>query len=441
MQSETRSSERPTPRYQGAAKSGQREVIRALYDRICNSYQTGDKVAYTFVQPGAPELMRSFGLHAVALPEIQALQCAVKGVHGNLIAKAQEAGYSDDVCGYIHIDVGLMESGLQHPFGKIPPPDIVVCPTDCNTWIKWSEIWAERFHAPVFLLDHPIRFRNLDSYWGSEDFNRDRRYLLSQLEDLIAGLEKLTGKKFDPDRLAECEQNSNRVADLWDEIRAMNRRIPAVWDGHEDALYYMGAGISGRGSALPVAFFEAVKKELEERIQLGLYPAAPQKFRIGVTLAPCWSKLPAFISLFKKRAAAVVWTGYSDFLTTRGHRYDPSRPLESLAEGFLMYNVRGNNYRGVDWLPHIEEAYREFHLDGIVLHVIKSCRNASTGIADYRNHLQRQGIPTVVVESDLVDNRYFSEAQMRNRIDAFLEALEHRKLTGGESHKHDSPDR
>src|SRR3972149_10501021 len=117
MQSETTSSERPTPQHQGAAKSGQRELIRALYDRICNSYQTGDKVAYTFVQPGAPELMRSFGLHAVALPEIQALQCAVKGVHGNLIAKAQEAGSSDDVCGYIHIDVGLMESGLQHPFG------------------------------------------------------------------------------------------------------------------------------------------------------------------------------------------------------------------------------------------------------------------------------------------------------------------------------------
>jgi benzoyl-CoA reductase subunit B len=37
------------------------------------------------------------------------------------------------------------------------------------------------------------------------------------------------------------------------------------------------------------------------------------------------------------------------------------------------------------------------------------------------------GIPTLFVESDLEDPRYFSPAQMRNRIDAFFEALEHKK--------------
>jgi benzoyl-CoA reductase subunit B len=39
------------------------------------------------------------------------------------------------------------------------------------------------------------------------------------------------------------------------------------------------------------------------------------------------------------------------------------------------------------------------------------------------------GIPTLYIESDLEDPRYFAEAQTRNRVDAFFEALEHSKLT------------
>ena len=39
---------------------------------------------------------------------------------------------------------------------------------------------------------------------------------------------------------------------------------------------------------------------------------------------------------------------------------------------------------------------------------------------------KEQGLPTLFLESDLADPRYFSEAQMRNRIDAFFEALESR---------------
>jgi benzoyl-CoA reductase subunit B len=45
-----------------------------------------------------------------------------------------------------------------------------------------------------------------------------------------------------------------------------------------------------------------------------------------------------------------------------------------------------------------------------------------------REYFARElGLPTLFVESDLEDPRYFSAAQMRNRIDAFFEALEHKK--------------
>jgi hypothetical protein len=38
------------------------------------------------------------------------------------------------------------------------------------------------------------------------------------------------------------------------------------------------------------------------------------------------------------------------------------------------------------------------------------------------------GVPVLMVESDLEDPRYYAEAQIKNRIDAFFETLEHKKL-------------
>ena len=37
--------------------------------------------------------------------------------------------------------------------------------------------------------------------------------------------------------------------------------------------------------------------------------------------------------------------------------------------------------------------------------------------------------PALYIESDHQDPRYYAEAQIKNRVDAFFEALEHRKAT------------
>jgi len=46
-----------------------------------------------------------------------------------------------------------------------------------------------------------------------------------------------------------------------------------------------------------------------------------------------------------------------------------------------------------------------------------------------RDYFTRElGVPTLMVESDLEDPRYYAEAQIKNRIDAFFESLEHKKV-------------
>ncbi|MBI1988082.1 MAG: 2-hydroxyacyl-CoA dehydratase, partial [Nitrospinae bacterium] len=417
------------PQYQGAAREGQRVLIKRWFDGISQSRERGEKVAYAFVIPSAFELLRSFDIQVIALPEVQALQCAVKKVGQQYLTKAEEMGYSLDVCGYVKIDAAMLEMGGGHPLGKIPPPDLVICPTLCNTYIKWAEIWEDRFNAPLMLLDQPSRIMNVENYWGSADYEIDLKYMMSQMEDLIEACERITGKRFDPDKLAYYEGQWNQVADLWMEIREFNKRIPAVFDSFEDGLYYMGGIQACRGSGEAIPFMNAIKQELEERVALGIYPVKEERFRMFIDLAPCWSKLRSFIGLFKKWDVLFVYGTYMSMLVEPEFRYDTSRPLESLAESLIYFTTPGSTMNLFsNRLGQTIDLCQEYSIDGVVLHAIKSCRAISGGIVDEREFLQRAGIPTLFLDSDLVDARYFSEAQMRNRVDAFFESLERKKF-------------
>jgi benzoyl-CoA reductase subunit B len=92
----------------------------------------------------------------------------------------------------------------------------------------------------------------------------------------------------------------------------------------------------------------------------------------------------------------------------------------------LQHNMTNRNYQ--QRYDQIDRYVREWNADGIVIHFVKSCRLFSAGQGDMRDYFTRQrGIPTLYIESDLEDPRYFSEAQIKNRIDAFFEALAGRK--------------
>ncbi len=70
----------------------------------------------------------------------------------------------------------------------------------------------------------------------------------------------------------------------------------------------------------------------------------------------------------------------------------------------------------------------DYDADGVVFHPIKSCRTVSTGLADSRRSLlSKLDTATLFIESDHMDRRVVSEAQLKNRVDAFFEGLATRK--------------
>ena len=111
-----------------------------------------------------------------------------------------------------------------------------------------------------------------------------------------------------------------------------------------------------------------------------------------------------------------------------GWEYDLTDPIESLAEGLLV-GVRDAMDSMFYQTQALARMIDEHAVDGVVFHPIKSCRTVSTGLADNRRALMAlRDTPSLYIESDMMDKRVVSEAQLKNRIDAFFEGLRSRRL-------------
>ncbi len=113
--------------------------------------------------------------------------------------------------------------------------------------------------------------------------------------------------------------------------------------------------------------------------------------------------------------------------TNLGFEYDLKDPIESLAEGVLVGCSDAMDSMFFQTRA-LDSMIDDFAVDGVVYHPIKSCRTTSTGLADNRRALmEMRDIPSLFIESDMMDRRVVSEAQLKNRIDAFFEGLANRK--------------
>ena len=408
-------------------------LFRQWFEGLGQTAETGGHAAYVFVMGSLNEVLKTFDL-PVVFPEINSLQTAVRRVAHEYLGEAEDYGYSPDICGYVKADIAVQLRGGQHPMGRIPKPTIAVLTNACNTYIKWAEIWERLYEIPVVTIDIPgTRQEGRSSRSGDADFENDRRYVEAQLRELITTCEKLTGRPFDIDRLREVLGYANEMSRAWKEVLDLNRAVPSPFNALTDGTIYLGVVNGFRGTQVGARYFQDLVEEMAFKAKHGLGTLTDEQYRLIFVGVPCYPIFRRFNEMFTELKGNFVNSTYLWFAsggTNRGFEYDLARPIESLAEGVLV-SVRD----AMDSMFHsnraLDEMIEGYGIDGIIYHPIKSCRTVSTGLADSRRHLSdRHNIPSLFIESDLMDRRVVSEAQMKNRIDAFFEGLAARRRTG-----------
>lgn len=406
------------------------ELFRLWFEDLNRRAEAGGSAAYVFVMGSMAEILRVFDLPLV-FPEINSLQTAVRRVAHEYLNQAEDYGYSPDICGYVKADVAVQLQGGRHPMGKIPKPSIAVLTNACNTYIKWAEIWERLYHIPVFTLDVPgTRSAGGQTWPGHPDFENDRRYVQAQLKELITLCEQVTGIRFDIDRLREVLQHANEMSRGWKQVIEFNQYRPAPFNAVTDGTIYLGVANGFRGTEAGSRYFRDLSAEMEYKAASGIGTLVQEKYRLVFVGVPCYPIFRRFNELFTEWGGVFVNSTYLWFAsggTNRGFEFDLNHPLESLAEGTLV-SVRD----AMDSMFYQDRALLEmiepFRIDGVIYHPIKSCRTVSTGLADNRRALMAAGdTPSLFIESDMMDRRVVSEAQMKNRIDAFFEGLASRR--------------
>ena len=405
-------------------------LFKEWYGELDTAAAEGAPAAYVFVMGSVAEVLRAFDL-PVVFPEINSLQMAVRKVSLEYLNRAEDYGYSTDVCGYVKADVGMQLEARKHPNGRIPKPSLVVATNMCNTYVKWVEIWQRLHGCRVFVLDIPgQRGLGWSTEPGSPQFENDRRYVQSQLEELIEVCEAVTGRRFDVARLQQSLAHVNRMAAAWKAVLELNQNVPAPFNAMADGLAYMGVLSAYRATATGADYMERLREEMEHKVRLHIGTIPEERFRLHGVGPACYPYFRRFLELFQGWGAVYVHSEYLAYAgggLDLGIQFDVERPLESLAEQLLISGRRSmsNMFFSQDQLADAVKAWRA---DGIVYHSVKSCRTVSTGMADSREFVTRtKEIPSLFVESDLVDPRLWSEAQFKNRIDAYFEALGARK--------------
>ena len=408
----------------------QKDMLARHYGDLSKAKENGKKVVYTFVPGNLVELIRSFDMLPI-LPEIDSLQSGMRKLSDGYIAEAEKEGHSEDVCTYVKCHIGMIRKGLIGPTGEpLPKPDLLLLSyTGCFTFMKWFELLQEEFKCPVVMLHIP--------YQSEEEIGQEQKdYVVRQLrEEVIPAMEKVSGKPYDEAYLSSfLEKSAIAEEDFVWTLQAAKQK-PSPIDAYFGGVYYIGPIFTFfRGSDEAIEYYKILRQEVEERIQKGLGPVTPEgpmdseKYRIVVEGPPNWTHFREFWKMFYDEGAVVVASTYTKVggVYDDGFRHDPANPLLTLAEYCLGCKTK----IGITERIKILIGYvKDYQADGFIINSIKSCNAFSAGqLLMLREVEEKTGVPGGFIESDLVDSRYFSPSNIKNRLESYFQMLRQKKM-------------
>ena len=391
-----------------------KEIMTAYYIDAKTASQTGKKVAW--ITSGGPvEPLIAMDIIPV-YPENHGAMIGASKMGVDLCRKAEEMGYSSDLCSYARSDIGCATVN-GGPIGGLPRPDMLVCCNNiCGTVLKWYEVQARYFHIPLFILDTPF------THVGFSTEAKD--YVKSQILEYIEFLEGATRKKFDYDRMGEVGKLSLEGQRLWQAVLDMAMNRPSPFSAF-DAFFHLALIVTLRGTQLTVDYYKLLLDEMKERVSQKIGAVANEKYRLLWDNLPIWYRMKWLSEKFASEDACLVADTYTTAWCGSIKYIKDDDFLDTMAEGYtrIYLNI------GVDQMAaQVIEMAEKYNVDGIVMHSNRSCKPYSFGQYDIQRIVrEKMDIPTLMIEADMVDERNFSESQVETRIEAFIEVLKEKR--------------
>ncbi len=393
--------------------SRMKEIMTQYYIEAKTARDSGKKVAW--ITSGGPvEFLIAMDVIPV-YPENHGAMIGASKMGVDLCEKAEEMGYSRDLCSYARADIACAPIN-GGPIGGLPEPDFLVCCNNiCGTVMKWYEVVARYYKVPLFILDTP--------FIHTEFSEAAKQYVIAQTYEYIEFLEAQCGKKMDFDRMAEVSRLAVEGLRLWQAVLDTAAHKPAPMTAF-DAFFHLALIVTLRGTQVAVDYYKQLLAEMEERIENGIAMVPNEKYRLLWDNLPVWYRTKWLSEKFASHGACLVGDTYTSAWSGVAGLIDENNFIET---GSVAYSSVYINVSVDKMLDTLTGLIRKYDVQGLVMHSNRSCKPYSFGQYDLQKRVMEElKIPTLMIEADMVDERSFSESQIETRIDAFMETLKSR---------------
>jgi benzoyl-CoA reductase/2-hydroxyglutaryl-CoA dehydratase subunit BcrC/BadD/HgdB len=368
------------------------------------------------------ELFAGFDNVVYAVPESHAAMSAGKGVGPLQCEKAEQMGFSQDLCSYARIDLGTaFDGGKDSPSLGLPKPDLLISNTNnCSLLVKWFDVYHREWGIPHFILDIPFCYE--------KQKKEDLAYILMQFRDLVRTVETLSGQRFDMDRVREAVRFSSDAYREWRRFLDLASHRPSGITAF-DSFVQMAPILTSRGTRELTEHYRLLADETAEQVARGIYPVPNERYRLYWDNIAPWHQLHTMSSRFAGYGANITTASYTYCIgATEGetafYPFDGKDPLFYLArtQNFSVcpYGLKLRNRA-------MTQAVQRNGIDGIVFASNRSCKVYSLMQMDQMRHIKKAlDIPCVMIDVDHADVRKYSESAAFLRIEALLEMIDAR---------------
>lgn len=339
------------------------------------------------------EILQSFGLQCVSAEAFSSFMSGFM-IEDLFLSEAEAMGIAPTLCSYHKCFLGLTESRVLPP-AKVAVTASVACDANFNTF----RLVHSKTAVPTVLLDIPA-ILNKDTL----------RYVSQQLRDLVQTLEDITGKRLDIDCLREVLNRENRSRALFKEYlkEKAYRYFPTTLTLQMYGLFVTHLAI---GSPEALHFFSTLSQEIRTA------PSFEGKRIFWVHLLPFYQETLKDVLNLSDRYQIQGFEMNMDYMD----ELDLKDPFASLAEK-LIRNLYNRPFEEKE--DFVIRMAKDLRADALIHFCHWGCKQSIGGVQRIREAAARASLPILVLDGDGIDRKNSGDAQIKTRLEAFLEMIE-----------------
>ncbi|MBW1711727.1 MAG: benzoyl-CoA reductase, bzd-type, subunit O [Deltaproteobacteria bacterium] len=352
---------------------------------------------------------------------------------------AENYGYARDLCSYMRNYWGSILLDEYAFGGPFPKPDFIWQDHICCSHAKWYQTVSElESGIPMFCVD--VAVGPAPPFGQLQPHKID--YVAGQILDGIDWLEKTTGRTYNDELFIEACWNDFRSTHVWAKICELNKAVPAPLDEKSMYSLYVLATLN-KAASWCADFYEELYEEVQDRVARGVAATPNEQARVMSDTQPPWAFLKVFRYLEEYGCVSIgsLYTfgleGMWDYDPDKGLTPKPmpdkkpanrQEAAQMLAEWHL-HKPEYQHFYSPDYKSKMMiDICQNWKLNGVMLHYNRGCEGLSLGIAENRLAIQAAGFPVMTYEGNMGDEREFDEARTMQRVDAFMETLDIKRV-------------